>query len=366
MNPARDPDATDRDAADLDDDFGFAEPATDQSFENALAKARDGDRLSIDDATELLATGTDTEGSTPSAKSGSSNSPTAGAMRRSATRSRSSPTSTTTSRPPATRAVCSATSRTRRTPSRPTATPTTLASRRRPPSPARSSKTPSTWASTRCARCPGSTRARAERGAPRDPSILRRPGKRGELQTARGVRHGSGHLRRADRGDVGRRDPPALDDARGGVPRPPAAPTGTTRRSTANSLRPDSTPLPAPPREILVDEVRDVICPGKIRTDDWVAAMEGAMAAGLDVTSTMMYGHVETVEHRAKHLGVIRDLQDRTGRITEFVPSPLSTRTRPSTATALSTPAPLTTRTNSWWRSRASSWTTSITCRPRG
>jgi len=85
MNPARDPDATDRDAADLDDDFGFAEPATDQSFENALAKARDGDRLSIDDATELLATGTDTEGSTPSAKSGSSNSPTAGAMRRSAT-----------------------------------------------------------------------------------------------------------------------------------------------------------------------------------------------------------------------------------------------------------------------------------------
>jgi len=83
-----------------------------------------------------------------------------------------------------------------------------------------------------------------------------------------------------------------------------------------------------------------VICPGKIRTDDWVAAMEGAMAAGLDVTSTMMYGHVETVEHRAKHLGVIRDLQDRTGRITEFVPSPLSTRTRPSTATALSTPAP--------------------------
>jgi len=62
MNPARDPDATDRDAADLDDDFGFAEPATDQSFENALAKARDGDRLSIDDATELLATGTDTGG----------------------------------------------------------------------------------------------------------------------------------------------------------------------------------------------------------------------------------------------------------------------------------------------------------------
>ena len=77
---------------------------------------------------------------------------------------------------------------------------------------------------------------------------------------------------------------------------------------------------PGTAAEILVDEVRDVICPGKIRTDDWVAAMEGAVAAGLDVTSTMMYGHVETVEHRAEHLKVIRDLQDRTGGITEFVP----------------------------------------------
>ena len=77
---------------------------------------------------------------------------------------------------------------------------------------------------------------------------------------------------------------------------------------------------PGTAAEILVDEVRDVICPGKIRTDDWVAAMEGAMRAGLDVTSTMMYGHVETVTHRAEHLKVIRDLQDRTGGITEFVP----------------------------------------------
>ncbi len=77
---------------------------------------------------------------------------------------------------------------------------------------------------------------------------------------------------------------------------------------------------PGTAAEILVDEVRDVICPGKIRTDDWVEAMAGAMDAGLDTTSTMMYGHVETVEHRAKHLKVIRDLQDRTGGITEFVP----------------------------------------------
>ncbi|SDM57479.1 FO synthase subunit 2 [Halogranum gelatinilyticum] len=77
---------------------------------------------------------------------------------------------------------------------------------------------------------------------------------------------------------------------------------------------------PGTAAEILVDEVRDVICPGKIRTDDWVDAMEGAMAAGLDTTATIMYGHVENEMHRVKHLKVVRDLQDRTGGITEFVP----------------------------------------------
>jgi len=77
---------------------------------------------------------------------------------------------------------------------------------------------------------------------------------------------------------------------------------------------------PGTAAEILVEEVRDVICPGKIGTEEWVAAMEGAVAAGLDVTSTMMYGHVENAAHRIEHLKVIRDLQDRTGGITEFVP----------------------------------------------
>ena len=62
-----------------------------------------------------------------------------------------------------------------------------------------------------------------------------------------------------------------------------------------------------------------MICPGKIGSDEWVAAMEGAMAAGLDVTATMMYGHVENAAHRIHHLKTVRDLQDRTGGITEFV-----------------------------------------------
>ncbi|MFB6093867.1 MAG: 7,8-didemethyl-8-hydroxy-5-deazariboflavin synthase subunit CofH [Halanaeroarchaeum sp.] len=77
---------------------------------------------------------------------------------------------------------------------------------------------------------------------------------------------------------------------------------------------------PGTAAEILVEEVRDVICPGKIDTAEWTAAMEGAAAAGLPITATMMYGHVENERHRAMHLERIRDLQDRTGAITEFVP----------------------------------------------
>jgi FO synthase subunit 2 len=78
--------------------------------------------------------------------------------------------------------------------------------------------------------------------------------------------------------------------------------------------------VPGTAAEILVDEVRDVICPGKIDTGTWVEAMEGAAAAGLPTTATIMYGHVENEAHRVMHLKEIRDLQERTGAITEFVP----------------------------------------------
>jgi FO synthase subunit 2 len=78
--------------------------------------------------------------------------------------------------------------------------------------------------------------------------------------------------------------------------------------------------VPGTAAEILVDEVREVICPGKIRADEWVAAMEAAAAVGLDMTATIMYGHVDNEAHRARHLEAVRDLQERTGAITEFVP----------------------------------------------
>jgi len=78
--------------------------------------------------------------------------------------------------------------------------------------------------------------------------------------------------------------------------------------------------VPGTAAEILVDEVRAEICPGKIDSQGWVDAIEGAAAAGLDTTATIMYGHVDNEAHRVEHLRKVRELQDRTGVITEFVP----------------------------------------------
>ena len=78
--------------------------------------------------------------------------------------------------------------------------------------------------------------------------------------------------------------------------------------------------VPGTAAEILVDEVREVICPEKIGTGEWLDAMEAAANVGLDMTATIMYGHVENEAHRVEHLQRVRELQDRTGAITEFVP----------------------------------------------
>lgn len=78
--------------------------------------------------------------------------------------------------------------------------------------------------------------------------------------------------------------------------------------------------VPGTAAEILVDEVRSVICPGKITTEKWVEAMTAAADVGLPMTSTIMYGHVENEMHRVLHLEHLRDLQDEMGNITEFVP----------------------------------------------
>jgi FO synthase subunit 2 len=72
--------------------------------------------------------------------------------------------------------------------------------------------------------------------------------------------------------------------------------------------------------EILVDEVRARICPGKIDTATWERIVREAHAAGIPTTATIMYGHVETVRDRVRHLAILRSIQDDTGGFTEFVP----------------------------------------------
>lgn len=78
--------------------------------------------------------------------------------------------------------------------------------------------------------------------------------------------------------------------------------------------------VPGTAAEILVEEVREILCPGKLGTEEWMHAMEAAATVGLDLTATIMYGHIENAAHRVLHLRRIRDLQERTGAITEFVP----------------------------------------------
>src|SRR5580692_3295723 len=78
--------------------------------------------------------------------------------------------------------------------------------------------------------------------------------------------------------------------------------------------------LPGTAAEILDDEIRAVICPDKLRTDEWLDVIGTAHEVGLRTTATIMFGHVEQPEHWARHLRRLRSLQERTRGITEFVP----------------------------------------------
>ncbi len=78
--------------------------------------------------------------------------------------------------------------------------------------------------------------------------------------------------------------------------------------------------LPGTSAEVLVDEVRQQISPGRISTAKWIELIETAHEVGIPTTSTIMYGHVETSRHKATHLNILREIQKHTGGITEFVP----------------------------------------------
>lgn len=95
--------------------------------------------------------------------------------------------------------------------------------------------------------------------------------------------------------------------------------------------------IPGGGAEILVDEVRQRVSPRKCTATQWLDVMEIAHNMGLKTTATMMFGHMETVHHRLEHLFKIRDLQDKTGGFTAFIPwtfQPENTRLSVKKATA--------------------------------
>ena len=78
--------------------------------------------------------------------------------------------------------------------------------------------------------------------------------------------------------------------------------------------------LPGTSAEVLDQELRDLISPGRISVDQWVEVITTAHELGIPTTSTVMFGHLETHEHVARHLDLIRTIQQRSGGFTEFVP----------------------------------------------
>lgn len=80
--------------------------------------------------------------------------------------------------------------------------------------------------------------------------------------------------------------------------------------------------MPGTAAEILVDGVRRRLCAEKVMSDDWCEIVETAHRAGVPTTSTMMYGHIETLAERAEHLLRLLAVQRRTGGFTEFIQLP--------------------------------------------
>ena len=78
--------------------------------------------------------------------------------------------------------------------------------------------------------------------------------------------------------------------------------------------------LPGTSAEILDQELRDKISPGRISVKNWEKVIKTAHKMGITTTSTMMFGHLETLEDRIKHIVKLREIQKETGGFTEFVP----------------------------------------------
>lgn len=78
--------------------------------------------------------------------------------------------------------------------------------------------------------------------------------------------------------------------------------------------------VPGGGAEILSDRVREILSPKKIKSSRWLEVMEAAHRLGMRTTATMMFGSIEAPEDIITHLAAVRDLQDRTGGFTAFIP----------------------------------------------
>lgn len=78
--------------------------------------------------------------------------------------------------------------------------------------------------------------------------------------------------------------------------------------------------MPGGGAEILDDGIRDVICPNKVKAEEWLRIMEIAHSIGIRSNATMLFGHIEEPEHRAVHLYKLWKLQEETGGFVSFIP----------------------------------------------
>jgi aminodeoxyfutalosine synthase len=78
--------------------------------------------------------------------------------------------------------------------------------------------------------------------------------------------------------------------------------------------------IPGGGAEIFAPEIRTKICPQKGSAEEWLTLHRTAHGLGIDSNATMLYGHIEGIEHRIDHLMRLRELQDTTGGINAFIP----------------------------------------------
>ena len=78
--------------------------------------------------------------------------------------------------------------------------------------------------------------------------------------------------------------------------------------------------LPGTSAEVLDQELRDIISPGRITVDQWIEVITNAHDLGIPTTSTVMFGHRESNAQIVRHIALLRDIQESTGGFTEFVP----------------------------------------------